>query len=53
MIWLDMGIVNLVNNAYSDLIKGEYGGKLMEQVVGQTLIATLSDGLTKLAYFQR
>ncbi len=53
MIWLDMGIVNLVNNAYSDLIKGEYGGKLMEQVVGQTLIATLSDGLTKLAYFSK
>lgn len=39
MIWLDTGIVNHANQAYFDLIKGEYGGKLMEQIVGQSLIA--------------
>src|SRR3989338_1044479 len=39
MIWLDVGIVNFVNHAYHDLILGEYKGKIMEQVVGQSLIA--------------
>jgi predicted AAA+ superfamily ATPase len=39
MIWLDVGIVNFVNHAYQDLILGEYKGKIMEQVVGQSLIA--------------
>jgi predicted AAA+ superfamily ATPase len=39
MIWLDVGIVNFVNHAYQDLILGEYKGKIMEQIVGQALIA--------------
>ncbi|TET48462.1 MAG: DUF4143 domain-containing protein [Actinomycetota bacterium] len=39
MIWLDIGLVNFINNAYKELITGEYKGKIMEQVVGQSLIA--------------
>ena len=53
MIWLDVGIVNLVNNAYPELIKGLYGGRLMEQIIGQTLIATMFDGLSKLSYYAK
>jgi hypothetical protein len=39
MIWLDVGLTNFANNAYKDLITREYKGKIMEQVVGQNLIA--------------
>lgn len=39
LIWLDVGLTNFVNNAYKDLISGEYKGKIMEQVVGQNLLA--------------
>ena len=39
MIWLDVGLTNFVNNAYKEIITGEYKGKIMEQVVGQNLIA--------------
>ncbi|MBN1299061.1 MAG: ATP-binding protein [Actinobacteria bacterium] len=39
MIWLDTGLVNFINNAYKEMITGEYKGKIMEQVVGQSLIA--------------
>lgn len=39
MVWLDVGLVNFVNNAYQDLLTGEYKGKIMEQVVGQSLLA--------------
>ena len=39
MIWLDIGLVNFINNAYKEIISGEYKGKIMEQVVGQSLIA--------------
>lgn len=53
MIWLDSGLVNLVSNAYPDLVRGEYGGELMEQMVGQTLIAIMGSGLTKLSYFAK
>lgn len=51
MIWLDVGIVNLINSAYLDLIKGRYEGAMMEQVVGQTIVASLADELVKIAYF--
>jgi predicted AAA+ superfamily ATPase len=40
MIWLDIGLVNFINNAYREIITGEYRGKLMEQVVGQSLVAS-------------
>jgi predicted AAA+ superfamily ATPase len=39
MIWLDVGLANFVNNAYKEIISGEYKGKIMEQIVGQSLIA--------------
>ena len=39
MIWLDVGLANFVNNAYKEIISGEYRGKIMEQVVGQSIIA--------------
>lgn len=39
MIWLDIGIVNFANNIHLDILKGEYKGRIMEQFVGQTLIA--------------
>ena len=39
MIWLDVGLTNFANNAYKEIITGEYKGKIMEQVVGQNLIA--------------
>jgi len=39
MIWLDVGLVNYVNNAYQEMLAGEYKGKIMEQVVGQSMLA--------------
>ena len=39
MIWLDVGLANFVNNAYKEIISGEYRGKIMEQIIGQSLIA--------------
>ncbi len=53
MIWLDVGIVNFVNNAYQDLILGEYKGKIMEQVVGQSLIAGGIDRQLELYYWAK
>lgn len=40
MIFLDTGIVNHSNNANLDILDGTYKGKIMEQFVGQTLIAS-------------
>jgi uncharacterized protein len=39
MIWLDVGLANFVNNAYQEILTGNYKGKIMEQVVGQSLLA--------------
>ncbi|MCE1255280.1 MAG: DUF4143 domain-containing protein [Anaerolineae bacterium] len=39
MIYLDVGLVNFANNAYQELLVGEYNGRVMEQVVGQSLLA--------------
>lgn len=39
MIWLDVALVNYVNNAYQEMLIGEYKGKIMEQVVGQSMLA--------------
>jgi len=39
MIWLDVGLANFVNNVYKEIISGEYRGKIMEQIVGQSIIA--------------
>lgn len=53
MIWLDIGIANSANGINLDILKGEYKGRIMEQLVGQTLIA---NGLRKgidLVYWSR
>ncbi|MEK7168679.1 MAG: AAA family ATPase [Patescibacteria group bacterium] len=39
MIWLDVGIVNFANRITTEILKGEYKGRIMEQFVGQTLLA--------------
>ncbi|MBM3699831.1 MAG: ATP-binding protein [Actinobacteria bacterium] len=39
MIWLDVGLVNFINDAYKELVTGVYKGRVMEQVVGQSIIA--------------
>jgi hypothetical protein len=53
MIWLDVGLVNFVNNAYKELISGEYKGKIMEQIVGQSLIAQGTDKQLDLYYWSK
>ncbi|KKR86401.1 MAG: hypothetical protein UU32_C0016G0008 [Candidatus Woesebacteria bacterium GW2011_GWB1_41_10] len=53
MVWLDVGIVNFTNNAQFDLLKGEYGGKIMEQFVGQTLVAGGFRRGVELVYWSR
>lgn len=53
LIWLDVGIVNYCNNAYQDLLKGVYNGKIMEQVVGQTLIAKFKNWPFSLGYWAK
>jgi len=53
MIWLDNGLVNQANDAFQSIAAGRYYGKIMEQIVGQTLIA---DGIRRrfaLAYWSR
>ncbi len=53
MIWLDIGIVNFANNINLDILKGEYKGRMMEQFVGQTLIANGLRRSVDLAYWSR
>ncbi len=53
LIWLDVGIVNYSKNAYSDLMKGNYSGKIMEQIVGQTLVALFSGRNNQLGYWAK
>jgi len=53
MIWLDIGLVNLVNEYYGEIIQGDYSGRVMEQVVGQALLADLSSTFNQLVYFAR
>ena len=53
MIWLDIGLVNVVNEYYGGIIRGDYAGGVMEQVVGQTLLVTLAGTLTKLVYYAK
>lgn len=38
LLWLDIGLVNASNDAYADILVGEYAGKMMEQIVGQSLM---------------
>ena len=53
MIWLDIGIANNANNIDLNILKGEYKGKIMEQFVGQTLIASGLRRNFDLAYWSR
>lgn len=53
MIWLDTGMVNFANNAYQEMVSGEYKGKIMEQVVGQALIAGGTRRPVELGYWAR
>ena len=53
MIWLDIGLVNFINNAYKEIIADEYKGKIMEQVVGQSLIAGGIHKQTDLYYWAK
>jgi len=50
LLWLDMGIVNHVSNVSKELVTTTYQGKLMEQYVGQTLIAL---GIKELFFWAR
>lgn len=53
MIWLDVGLANFINNAYKEIISGEYKGKIMEQVVGQSIIAHGIDRQLDFYYWSR
>lgn len=53
MIWLDIGLVNWAHKAYELLYEGTYQGRLMEQIVGQTLVAGGIKQKTNLYYWAR
>ncbi len=53
MIWLDNGLVNQVNDAFQPISEGLYQGRIMEQIVGQTLIASGARRKFELAYWSR
>lgn len=53
MIWCDIGLSNAQNKISVPLLQGKYGGQMMEQVVGQTLIAGFEHEKPKLYYWGR
>lgn len=53
MIWLDVGLANYVNNAYREIVSGAYKGKIMEQIVGQSLLASGTSKKLDLYYWSR
>ena len=53
LIWLDVGIVNYFNNAYPEMIQGIYAGRIMEQIVGQTLITRFNQRRFELGYWSK
>lgn len=53
MIWLDIGLVNLANKSHQAVFEGTYQGRLMEQVVGQTLVAGGMRKKTEMYYWAR
>ena len=53
MIWLDTGMVNEANNLISEMVVGVYQGRIMEQIVGQTLIAGGTRQPMNLGYWSR
>ena len=53
MIWLDNGLANQANDAFQSISEGIYQGRIMEQIVGQTLIAGGVRRKFELAYWSR
>jgi len=53
MIWLDNGLANQANDAFQSISEGRYQGRVMEQIVGQTLIAGGVRRKFELAYWSR
>lgn len=53
MIWLDTGLVNYANKSQEVIFEGTYRGRLMEQVVGQTLVAGGLRSKAELYYWAR
>lgn len=53
MIWLDIGLVNYANKSHETVFEGSYQGRLMEQMVGQTLVAGGVRKKTELYYWAR
>lgn len=53
MIWLDIGLVNLANKSHEIVFEGSYQGRLMEQVVGQTVVAGGVRKKTEVYYWAR
>ncbi len=53
MIWLDIGLVNYANKSHETVFEGSYQGRLMEQIVGQTLIAGGVRKKTEVFYWAR
>lgn len=53
MIWLDNGLANQTNDAFQSISEGNYQGRIMEQMVGQTLIASGVRRKFELAYWSR
>lgn len=53
MIWLDIGLVNYANKSHETVFEGSYQGRLMEQMVGQTLVAGGVRKKTEVFYWAR
>ena len=53
MIWLDSGLANEANGVLELIPSGIYQGRITEQIVGQTLIATGSRREFNLSYWAR
>ncbi len=53
MIWLDVGMVNEANNLVPEMMMGVYQGRIMEQAVGQLLIAGGIREPMELGYWSR
>lgn len=53
MIYLDTGLVNYANKTHEAIFAGNYEGRLMEQIVGQTLVAQGSRTKIDLYYWAK
>lgn len=53
MIWLDVGLANQTNGVFDSISQNLYQGRIMEQIVGQTLISKGIRRNLELAYWAR